>query len=374
MNAGRLRWAEVDLAALAHNVGQFRARLGPATRLMAVVKADAYGHGAVPVGQAALRAGADWLAVSTLEEALALRDGGIVAPVLLLGPLAAGAEAEAITAKVGVSVHGADGLERLASAAESHAPGTQIPVHLKVDTGMARLGCPPDESLDLARRVVAAPGLSLEGLWTHFAEADDPASARTSRQLQAFMAVTASLAAAGIEVPVLHAANSAAALQFPGSQLTMVRCGLPLYGYPSGAVSDVDLRPVLAWKSRVVAVHRLRGGDRVGYGGTFTASGPTTVATVATGYADGYRRALSGRAEVLLHGRRLPVIGRVSMDFLTVDATTLPGTAEGDEVVLLGRQGEGEVTAVDLAGWMDSISWEVLVAIGPRVERVHLNA
>ena len=369
MTAARLRWAEVDLRAVAHNVAQVRGQLSAATALMAVVKADGYGHGAVPVGGAALAAGARWLAVSTLAEGLALRAGGITAPVLMLGPVPEGGEVEVVEADLRASVHEPEAVARLAAAAST--AGRVIRVHLKVDTGMARLGCPPEEGQILARRIQDAPGLELEGLWTHFAEADDPDSSRTSQQLQVFLRVVGELATAGISPPVLHAANSAAALLYPSTQLVMVRCGLPLYGYVPATAADLDLRPALAWKTRVVAVRQLQPGDRVGYGGTFSASAPTRTATVATGYADGYRRALSSRGEVLLGGRRVPVVGRVSMDFFTVDASSVPEVAVGDEVVMIGSQGGERISAEEVAISLDTISWEVLTAIGPRVERVY---
>jgi len=363
-----LRWAEIDLQALTHNVAEVRGRLRAGTGLVAVVKANAYGHGAVPVAGAALRAGADWLAVATLAEAAELRAAGVDAPILLLGPVPAGAEAEAIGLGLRLGVYEPEALARIAAAVSS----SPARLHLKVDTGMARLGCSPGEAMILARRIEQSPGLELEGLWTHLAEADDPASARTQQQLQAFLAVVNDLASAGIRPPVLHAANSAAALQFPATQLVLVRCGLPLYGYsPTLApVAGVTLRPVLSWKARVVAVHDLGPGDRVGYGGAYAAPRAVRTATVTTGYADGYPRALSNRGELLLQGRRVKVVGRISMDFITVDASDLPDAAVGDEAVIIGAQGGEQITADDLARSLDTISWEVLARVGPRVERV----
>jgi alanine racemase len=364
-----LRWAEVDLEALSHNVALVRARLRAGTGLVAVVKANAYGHGAVPVARAALAAGADWLAVATLAEAGELRAAGIESPILLLGPVPAGAETEAVALDLRLCVYEEEGLARLAR--EVGTAGSNARLHLKVDTGMARLGCSPDEALLLASRVRESKGLELEGLWTHFAEADDPRSARTQKQLQRFLGVVETLASAGISPPILHAANSGAAIQFPGTHLVLVRCGLPLYGYHPGIESDdLPLRPVLAWKARVVAIHDLAPGDKVGYGGTYTAPGPVRTATISTGYADGYPRALSGRGELLVRGRRVPVIGRVSMDFTTFDASDVPDIALGDEVVLIGEQDGERITADDLARTVDSISWEILARIGPRVERV----
>jgi alanine racemase len=370
LTAARLRWADVDLGAVSHNVTQVRDRLRAGTGMIAVVKAGGYGHGAVAVGREALGAGADWLAVATLEEASELRAAGIEAPVLLLGPVAEGAEREAVSLGIRLTVYEAGGAERLSRAASGM--GDPVPIHLKVDTGMARLGCPPAEAATLAQRLLELPGLALEGLWTHFAEADDPASERTEAQLGAFLAVVAQLAAAGIRPSLLHCANSAAALLYPDSQLDMVRCGLPIYGYhPTvSPLEGLELRPVLSWKARLVAVHDLLPGDRVGYGGTFNADGARRVATISTGYADGYPRALSGRGELLLRGRRVPVVGRVSMDFTTVDVTAVPEAAVGDEVVIIGAQGDERITADDLAASLQTISWEVLTMIGPRVERV----
>ena len=370
MSAARLRWAEIDLGALAHNVAQLRAGLRAGTGMVAVVKADAYGHGAVRVGRAARAAGADWLAVATAEEAAELRAGAIEAPVLVMGPVAPGAEAEAIGLDVRLCVYEPESLERLAGAAT--ASGHRVRLHLKVDTGMARLGCSPDEALLLARRIAEHPRLELEGLWTHFAEADDLRSTRTQEQLQAYLGVLSSLAAAGISPAILHCANSAAALLFPSTQMVLVRIGLPIYGYRSSPSIDasLDLRPVLSWKGRVVAIHDLSPGDRVGYGGTFAATAPTRTATVSMGYGDGYSRALSDRGEVLVAGGRAPVVGRVSMDYVTVDVTDIPQAGLSDEVAFIGRQAEEVIDADDIARSLGTISWEVLTAIGRRVERV----
>lgn len=370
MTPARLRWAEIDLAALAHNVAELRARLRAGTGMAAVVKANAYGHGAVAVARTALAGGADWLAVATVEEAAELRAAGIQAPLLVMGPVIPGGEEEALALDVRLCIYEAGALERLGRAAD--AAGTRARLHLKVDTGMARLGCSPDEALLLGRRVVDHPKLELEGLWTHFADADDPASPRTQEQFERYLGVVANLAASGISVPILHCANSAAALLFPSTQLVLVRIGLPLYGYASADSVDeaVRLRPVLSWKGRVVALHDLSPGDRVGYGGTFEAGGRVRAATVSMGYADGYSRSLSGRGSVLLGGRRARLLGRVSMDYVTVDVTAIPEVALGDEAVFLGRQGDEEIDAEEIARSLGTISWEVLTMIGTRVERM----
>ena len=372
MTGARLRWAEIDLGALAHNVAAVRSRLSEGTELMAVVKANAYGHGAVEVARAALAAGAGWLGVATVEEAAELRAAALDAPLLVMGPVPPGSESSLRGLEARLNVFSREQVDRLAEVGD---PAHPTRLHLKVDTGMARLGCTPAEALPLARLVAADPRLELEGLWTHFAEADDPASPRTPRQLEEFLRLAADLRAAGLDLPVLHVANSAGALGFPPSQLTLARCGLPLYGYPSSAASQsLDLRPVLTWKARVVALHDLDPGDRVGYGGTYVAPGRRRTATISTGYADGYPRALSNRGEVLVGGRKAPLVGRVSMDYITADVSDVPGVAVGDEVVLLGAQGAERVSAEDLARQLGTISWEVLTMPGPRVERVFLRA
>jgi alanine racemase len=366
----QLRWAEIDLGAAAHNVGQLRARLRPGTRLAAVVKANAYGHGAVDIARAAVAAGADWLCVATVDEGSELRAAGIVAPILCMGPLPETAIASAVASGLRCCVFEPRGIEVLADAAERAAQ--VVPVHLKIDTGMARLGTPAEATLELARQVEASPGLKLEALWTHFAEADDLDSARNEDQLSRFLAEVDRLSSVGIQPAMLHCANSAATLLNPDSHLDMVRCGLPIYGYsPTQApMAGLQLRPVMTWKSRVVALHRLGPGDRVGYGGAFAATSPMLTATVAVGYADGYSRRHSNRGTMLVRGSRVPVVGRVSMDFATVDVSDVRGVRLGDEVVLLGRQGEAFIGADEMAESLDSIAWEVLCLVGQRVARV----
>ncbi|HXO67184.1 MAG TPA: alanine racemase [Candidatus Dormibacteraeota bacterium] len=365
----QLRWAEIDLSAVAHNVGQLRARLSPGAKLAAVVKANAYGHGATEVARAAVSAGAEWLCVATVAEGVELRAGGVTAPILNMGPTPAAVAGRAIAAGLRCCVFEPDGIEVLANAAER--AGRQLPVHLKIDTGMARLGAPVGEALDLARQVEASPALQLEALWTHLAEADNRESLRNDDQLSRFLGEVDRIRRAGIEPAMVHCANGAATLLNPSSHLDMVRCGLPVYGYSptSAPVDGLKLRPVMTWKSRVVALHHLDTGDRVGYGGDFAATSPLVSATVAVGYADGYSRRLSDRGTMLVRGSRVPVVGRVSMDFATVDVTAVPGVRIGDEVVLLGSQGEAFIGADEMAESLDTIPWEVLSRVGPRVVR-----
>lgn len=368
-DAVEARWAEVDLDAVRDNVAALKALMEPGVRFAAVVKADGYGHGAALVAEAAVAGGADWLAIATIAEGLQLRAAGLKVPILNLGPTLDGEAADAVAADLRCSVWepGAiDLLERAAAAA-----GRVARVHLQLDTGMVRLGADPNAALELGRRVAASPNLELEGLFTHMAEAEDPGTDRTAQQLAVFLAAATRLSYEGVSVPILHAANSAAALRYPDARLGLVRCGLPVYGYspvqppPPG----LTLRPALAWKARVLQVYDLRTGERVGYGGTFAAPAATRTATVSVGYADGYPRRLSNRGELLVRGQRARVVGRVSMDFLSIDVSGIDDVAVGDEVVILGHQGDEAITADAMAADLDTIAYEVLTGIGRRVVR-----
>ena len=366
--AGEARWAEIDLGAVRHNVGQLKSALDSGVVLAAVVKADAYGHGAVPVATAALSAGAQWLAVATVAEALELRQAGITAPILNLGATLESEATAAVAADLRCSVWEPAAIEVLERAGAT--AGRPVRLHLQLDTGMVRLGADPNLAVELGQRIKASPNLELEGLFTHMAEAEDPGTDRTAKQLSVFLAAVTRLAYEGLSVPILHAANSAAALTYPDSRLGMVRCGLPLYGYsPLPRAAGLELRPALSWKARVLQTYDLRTGDRIGYGGTYEAASPVRTATVSVGYADGYPRILSNRGELLVRGCRAPVVGRISMDFLSIDVSDIEGVAVGDEVVVIGRQGDEVITADDIAASLDTISYEVLTHIGNRVIR-----
>ncbi|MEA2647156.1 MAG: Alr-MurF fusion protein, partial [Chloroflexota bacterium] len=325
-------------------------------------------------GKALGHAGADWLAVATVGEGAELRAAGIEAPILNLGATLADEAAEAVAADLRCSIWEAGAIDSLESAAA--AAGRSMKVHLQLDTGMVRLGADPNLAVELGQRIEAAPHLELEGLFTHMAEAEDPGTDRTAKQLSVFLAAVTRMAYAGIRVPVIHAANSAATLLYPDARLRLVRCGIALYGYsPTGRpIPGLDLQPALTWKARVLEVYDLRPGERVGYGGTFEAAAPSRTATVSVGYADGYPRALSNRGALLVHGRRAPVVGRVSMDFLSIDISDIEGVAVGDEVVVIGRQGDATIGADTIAAELDTIAYEVLVGVGPRVTRVPLPA
>lgn len=362
-------WAEVDLDAIAHNVQTLRRAAG--VPVMAVVKADAYGHGAVPVARAALAAGAEWLAVARVEEGLALRAAGIRAPVLVLGWAPPEAAAAAVRHDLRLTVF--DDHTRAAVAAAARQEGAIARVHVKVDTGMGRLGLPgwdPERAAATALLAAADPHLQVEGIYTHFARADEPDPEPTRQQLARFRQVLDRLSRRGLRPPLVHAANSAAALRFPEARYDLVRPGIALYGldpYPDGARAH-GLRPALRWVARVEQVRRLPPGWGVSYGHTYVAGEATTVAVLAAGYADGYPRALSNRGHVLVRGRPARVLGRVCMDHVIVGPVD-PDLRPGEEAVLIGAQGGEVVRAEDLAAWAGTIPYEVVSRIGPRVPR-----
>ncbi|MGB9867907.1 MAG: alanine racemase [Bacillota bacterium] len=362
---------EVDLAAIRHNVRVIRRRLGPGVRFMAVVKANGYGHGAVEVARTALEVGASYLGVATVDEAVELRKAGLDAPILVLGPvLPEGAEA-AVKWDVTATVFSDGQVDALAR--ECLRQRKKGKVHVKVDTGMGRIGLRhPQEVISLCSRVLSGP-LELEGVYTHFACAEEETKHKASWQLKAFQEVLAIMEQAGIKVGIRHAANSAAALEFPESHLDMVRVGIAMYGYhPRPGTRGLDLRPALTWKARVVQVKRLPHGTPIGYGWSYTTRGEEIIATVCVGYADGYRRGLSDKGWVLVRGKKAPVVGRVCMDQLMVrlDQEVEPG----EEVVLLGCQSNECISADNIGDWLDTISYEVLTSIGERVPRVYAAA
>lgn len=362
---GRPIWAEIDLDAVADNVRALIARANGA-RLMAIVKANAYGHGAVPVAKAALEAGASSLGVICVDEGVQLRDAGIEAPIVVLGHTPLRQAAEAVDARLTPTVGSLQfglALSRFAVAA-----GVTLPVHIKVDTGMARYGVLPQDCPALAESLRALPGLAVEGIFTHFASADDPDPAFTHEQYQRFLGTTEQLP----WIPVRHAAASAATILLPEMALDMVRTGIAMYGYaPPDAATE--LRPVLSLKSRIARVHRLEAGGTVSYGRTWRAERPTTVGLVMAGYGDGVPRLLSNQGEVLIRGRRAPIIGRVCMDQLMIDLTDVPGAAVDDVVTLIGRQGDDAIGADDIGEMTGTISYEVLTGVAARVPRLYMR-
>ncbi len=339
-----------------HNVCQTLQGLPAETRLLAVVKAAGYGHGAAPVARAALEAGAWGLAVSTIEEAVALR-GLVAAPdrILAMGGLAPADAAEAVAAGCAVICH-SEAVAAALEAAAAAASSGRVPVHLKVDSGMNRLGCSPVEAPGLARRIAAGGHLRLAGVCTHFA-ASEADTTFTHEQFGRFQAVLGGL---GVDPGLRHACNSAAALRHPEMALDAVRCGIALYGceWPG-------LRPALSLRARVTQVKAVAAGAAVGYGRTWVAERASRIATIAIGYGDGVLRSRGGRGAVVIGGNRAPLVGRVSMDQVTADVTGLPGVEAGAAATLIG---DG-ISAEEVAAWSSTISYEVLTALGPRIAR-----
>lgn len=363
----RPTWAEIDLGALVGNLRLLRKRVGPRVKLMFVVKANAYGHDAVLCSLAAQKArAADWLGVSSVEEGLALRTAGVKLPILILGSLypfesvlaAAAHDLTPIVASLESAKRVAEAALRLRRV---------IGIHVKVDTGMGRIGLRPEAALSLMRDLSVLKGIKVQGIYTHMAKAEDDA-AFTARQLSAFNRVLKALDKEGLRPPLVHAANSAALLRQPGSRCDLVRPGLAAYGLHAG------FTPVLTLKSKIVYIKTAPAGATVSYGATWRAKRVSRIATLPIGYGDGYARALSNRASVLVGGRRCPVIGRVTMDQTMIDVTGAASARVGDDVVLIGRQNGASVPASELARLCGTISYETVTTLSSRVPRVAVGA
>jgi len=351
-----LRWADVDLGAVSANCEHILRHVGGKPRLFAVVKANGYGHGAVPAAHAALEGGATGLAVATLEEAAQLR--GLVDPeqILVMGGLLPSQAAMAAASGCAIAVSSRELIEALAET------GGDVPLHLKIDTGMGRFGCAPEDAPALARLAHESHGTHLAGTWTHFASSESD-GAMTRRQFELYVET---LSRFDVNPGLRHACNSAGALNHPDFALDAVRCGIAIYGceWPG-------TRPALSLRSVVTHLKTVEKGATVGYGATWAAPGRARVATVAIGYADGVHRARANRGDVLIRGRRAPLIGMVSMDAITIDVSDVPEAAVGDHVTLIGRDGDQVITAEEVAAWSGTISYEILTSVGPRVQRHH---
>jgi len=371
MTTTPLTYVEIDLDAIAHNARAIKRHIGPAVDLIAVVKANAYGHGALPVAQTALRHGASWLAVARIDEGVSLREGGVTAPILVMSYTPPDAVGAAITHGLTLTVtelEAAGALSRRAAEA-----GTRVPVHVKVDTGMGRFGLLPDEALPFVAQIAALPGLALEGLFSHFAVADSADKAYTRQQFELFQTVRARLTAAGYPIPFCHIANSAAALDLPETHLNGVRIGIALYGlHPSSEVAPaVPIRTALSLRSHVIRVKTLPAGSSISYGRTYITPRTMPVALIPVGYGDGYHRLASNRGAALINGQRAPIVGRVCMDQLVVDVSQAGPVRVGDEAVLIGCQGEACIRAEEVARWAETINYEVTTSLLPRAPRVY---
>lgn len=369
----RAAWIEVDLDAIGHNTARLAERAAPAA-LCAVVKADGYGHGAERVARAALGAGARMLAVAVVEEGLVLRRAGVDAPILVLSEAPLDAMDDIVAASLTPTIYRAASVAAAEQAARR--AGRRLGVHVKVDTGMRRVGAAPGDVAGIVAAVAADDHLELTGLFTHLAVADEPDDPFTATQLARFDDVVDGLRAAGLPTGMLHVANSAATIRGLGHH-DLVRCGISLYGFaPSPALADpVGLRPALSLRAKVSHVKRVRAGEGLSYGLRYRPRVDTQIVTLPLGYADGVRRILSRRgAQVLLGGRRYPIVGTVTMDQLLVDTGPEGRVRVGDEAVLLGRQGDEEIPATEWAERLDTITYEIVCAFSPRLPRISTGA
>ena len=371
---GRPTACYVDLDALRWNFRQVREKIGPGVRVLSVVKADAYGHGAREVARALAAAGSESFGVATLEEGVELRAAGIRSPILVLAGVYPEQLGEFIQHRLTPAICETEAFKQLEK--EARRRGVTLNFHLKVDTGMGRIGLPSAEVERWLPEMGQLESLKLEGLFSHFSQAENVEGSYTQSQLKAFQSVLKRLRSAGYNPPWVHLANSAAVITLPSAHFTMVRPGLMLYGaYPSPVMaSQVALKPVLSWRTRVLQLKRVPEGSSISYGQIFVTQRESSIATLPVGYADGYPRLLSNRGEVLIRGQRAPVAGRICMDLTMVDVTDIRGVEQGDEVVLLGAQGKAAISADEMARWAETISYEIFTSISDRVPRIHYHS
>jgi alanine racemase len=368
-------WVEVDLDRLNHNLDGIRRMLPEGSRILLTVKADAYGHGAVQVADAASKL-VDTFGVATLDEAIELKEAGIRNKILILSPILATEVPSVVSARLAVTISSREVADELSRQAVEN--GKTIDVHVEVDTGMGRTGVSLEDAKEEIAFIAALPGVRLDGVYTHFPVSDSDLDF-TRRQIEEFNSIVAALRADGVEIPTVHSANSAAIPSVPASHMDMVRPGLLAYGsLPGGADPGTDFKPVLTWKSRVARVRRMPAGKSVSYGRSFTTERDTVVGVIPVGYGHGYPYRLSGRGEMLIGGARVPVIGRVTMDMTMVDLTDLPEVPPlGEEVVLIGRQkgafGDSEISIHDLAVWSDTIDYDIICGLSKRVPRTYFR-
>jgi alanine racemase len=365
--------AEIDLRALAENFRALRLAVGPAVGVIAVVKADAYGHGAAAVARLLEGLGIRGLGVATVEEGVVLRAAGIRCPVLIMGA-AFGRDHEAVIANDLLPMVGdAADIDPFAEAAK-RLGRVRYGIHIKVDTGMSRLGVTVPAFAAVLRQCASYPSLRLDGMATHFACADDRDPGQTERQLQQFIKCLDLARTMGADPQWIHAANSAAALRFPRARFDLIRPGIVLYGASPGEhVPALELKPVMSLRTRINAIREVPSGTPISYGGTFVTKRWSKIATIPVGYADGYPRSLSNRGWVIIRGKRAPLVGNICMDLTLVDVTEVDKVGVGDSVVLLGQDGEERIGAADLAAWAGTISYEILARVSVRVPRSYVG-
>jgi alanine racemase len=377
----RRAWVAVDTAALAHNLGVLVGLAGPTARVVAVIKADAYGHGLVPAARAFLGAGAAMLAVATVDEVLLLRGAGIRAPVLLLYPPPVAAVEELVALDVAIPVSAEDGGHELAGRLRALASGGRTPrsvsIHLEAETGLTRMGVPPERCGVIAAELATVPGVAVDGLWSHLACPEDAAVSAT--QAAVLARAERAVLAAGIRIPLRHLAASGGLLAGTAASMELVRPGLALYGVvpddlpvpPDRAAAAASLRPAMSIHARPIRILEVAPGTAVSYGGRWVAARRSRIMTLPIGYGDGYARPTGPGAEVLVGGRRAPIVGSIAMDALMVDVTDIPDAGPDSDVVLLGSQGSARIDALELARRRTTVTWEVLTAMARRIPRVY---
>ena len=368
--------ARIDLDAVSHNLEVMKNRLSGDAKICAVIKADGYGHGALPIAKHIEENDLIWgFACATCEEAMELRNGGIRKPVILLGFAFPESYDDMIEHDIRACIFDYESAKLLSQ--RSSALQKKARIHIAVDTGMGRIGYRYDspDAAEEIKRILELPGIEAEGLFTHFARADEKSLAPAEIQLERFLDFNSKLRAEGIEIPIVHASNSAGIMRFPKSHLVMARAGITLYGlYPSDEVADEmrDLRPVMSLVSHISYVKHVPSGTPVSYGGIYVTDRETTIATIPVGYADGYPRMLTGRGNVLIHGKKVPVIGRICMDQFMADVTDIPDVRSGDEVVLLGTQGDMTISAETIGAESGRFNYELVSDITKRVPRSYI--
>lgn len=378
MTIQRATIAEIDLTAFKHNLDRIRSLLDPQVKLMAVVKADAYGHGAVPCAKAAMEAGADWLGVAILDEGVELRDSGIDAPVLVMGSIFPDEAKDLVHYDLSTSVSDTSLAQELSRQAEKQ--GKTVGIHIKIDTGMGRLGMLLEDLLNFVEKVQSLKNLSMEGIFTHLSSADEADPEFTLGQLSLLSQAIDALKSKGITLPMVHAANSSAILNFPDSHLDMVRPGISLYG--TLGLSEKSSSPnqkalpefkqVMQWKTKILQINKLPKGTPLSYNRKFTTKRESLIAILPVGYGDGLNRRLSNNMDVLVRGQRVPQVGTICMDLCLVDVTDIEDVQCKDEVALFGQQGDETITVDEMAERCGTISYEILCNVGKRVPRIYL--
>ena len=373
MNTYNRVYAQIDTRALKDNIEQIRKRVGGNTRIMQVIKADAYGHGAIPVANT-LDSLVDYFAVAVIEEAVQLRKNGILKPILILGPVSPEFYGDVLTNNVTVTVFRYEMAEKLSVAAKARALTGKV--HIAVDTGMSRIGFDRSGgSIETIKKIYALPNIEIEGIFTHFATSDEGKNAFADKQLADFKDFCAKLDASGVKIPIKHICNSAAIIEYDNAFMDMVRPGIISYGlFPSDEVSrnTLFLKPALALKTHVVHIKTLPAGVGVSYNRTFITDRPTVVATIPVGYADGYPRSLSNKGRVLIHGQYARILGNICMDQFMVDVTGIDNVSIDDDVTLIGSDGSNIITTEEVAHIAGTINYEIVCGIGKRVPRVYI--